>query len=466
MFRRLNAGYVPGFAPISCDLNDPDSIKCGLVKRLCRDLPVAEDGFYESFSSFVLEWCKRKLDPLTRIMSFDEWIETLKFPVARINQYKAAFDRLNGSVPSKRQCQHIDTFGKSECYEELKQPRLINSRCDAFKVFSGPIFKSIEVELYKLPMFVKHLSIQERMNRILSMEQSGMKYYVSDYKAYESHFTPELMSSCECVLYRYMCSDSSDINLICNTLCGKNRLRTRTGIKCVVEGRRMSGDMCTSLGNGFTNYMLFLYVMSRHGYSEEQVDGIVEGDDGLFAVPLDVDVTARDYERCGMTIDVTRVEHTYTASFCKLIFGQSRQVIRDPFRFLSKFGWTSSFLDGSPKIMDELLKAKCLSAVYETPHCPIIGVLVRVCLSYLSHVRPRYVFDSYHELVPETFDIEDFCPTTETRLLFQTCFGIDVNAQLLCENLIRGGSIEELGRVLGPLCCRIDSAWYNSRYVC
>ena len=80
---------------------------------------------------------------------------------------------------------------------------MINSRCDAFKAWSGPLFKSIEEELYQQPEFVKHDTPDQRRVKVKQLRSTGVRYYATDYTAFESHFIPELMDSCECELYRW-----------------------------------------------------------------------------------------------------------------------------------------------------------------------------------------------------------------------------------------------------------------------
>lgn len=69
--------------------------------------------------------------------------------------------------------------------------------------------------------------------------------------------------------------------------------------------------------------------------------------------------------------------------------------------------------------MDELLRAKALSACYETPHCPVIGKIARYALERTRGVHPRFVRDGYHDVpMLDEFDVPKFEPTDLTRELF------------------------------------------------
>jgi len=334
---------------------------------------------------------------------------------------------------------------------------MINSRSDAFKVWSGPLFKAIEEVVYQMPEFVKHIPVPERPAAIAHMKKANRNYYQTDFTAFESHFTPEMLMVCECQLYSHCLSNyPDDANFINGVISGTNRMRTRTGVHAQVRGRRMSGDMCTSLGNGFTNLMLAKYIAHEKG---GELTGFVEGDDGIFAT--DVQLTAKDYEDLGFTIKIETVDDPCTASFCGMIFAESGEIIRDPRKSFQTFGWSHSFIQAGPVIMDQLLRAKALSSVYETPQCPIVGVLARQALNETRSVHPRFVSDGYHVL-PDVINIPEFEPSHDTRLLFERCYGISISQQLLAERMIEEGNLGALSQIIPPSEAQAD---YTSRFL-
>jgi hypothetical protein len=321
---------------------------------------------------------------------------------------------------------------------------MINSRCDAFKVWSGPLFKSIENYVYEhIPFFIKHVPVPDRPALIMALKRAGVYFYATDFTAYESHFTPEFMDICECQLYRHLLGHSVDSEFLCKTIMGDNRMRTRSGCRARVKGRRMSGDMCTSLGNGFTNLMLVLFLAAE---KKGQVTGYVEGDDGIFAstVPL----TSDDYSRLGFTIKIEQVSDPCEASFCGMIFTESGQIIRDPVKVLMGFGWTGSFINAGQEIMDQLLRAKALSGVYETGQCPIAGALYRYALAQTVGVCPRFVSDGFHQVPRDTNTLEAFNPSPTTRALFSKLYGISESCQIQVEKSILSGDFDTVASLL------------------
>jgi hypothetical protein len=333
---------------------------------------------------------------------------------------------------------------------------MINSRADAFKAWSGPKFKSIEKVVYQLPEFIKHVPVPDRPCKILGLKRAGRRYYQTDFTAFESHFTPEVLDVCECELYRHCLRDDRDAEFLCSVIRGSNRMRTRSGVRATVQGRRMSGDMCTSLGNGFTNLMLAKFIVSCKG---GLLEGFVEGDDGLFCST--VELKCQDYEDLGFTIKIEEVPDPCHASFCGLIFSESGEIIRDPRRFVMGFGWTQSFINAGPRIMDELLRAKALSSVYETPQCPIVGALARAALDRTRHAHPRFVEDGFHDL-PDVIDVPAFSPSHDTRQLFEQMYGISISAQLAIEGAITSGSLHLVAAYMPPTDEQLD---YCVKYV-
>ena len=463
-FRRLPLGWFKNFAPISVDRNDPDTLCRGFAKRLGRNLPNASRSLYRELSCFVDKWLSQHLSPLKKDYldqaSFEEWLSLTNYNEARKDELRKARESTRGRLPPERACSKVKSFIKLESYPEVKEARWINSRVDIFKVWSGPIFKAIENEVYKYPAFIKHTPVPDRPKKIASLIHTGCHYYSTDYTAFESHFTKKLMNACELRLYRYMMGNSKASPFICNVISGINRLRTRSGLAFELEARRMSGDMCTSLGNGFTNLMLALFLAYK---KKGHLEGFVEGDDGIFAT--DVELTAKDYEELGMTIKIVNVDTPLKASFCGMLCSPDLNVIKDPVGVISSFGWTSSFIQANDNIMWSLLKSKSLSLCYEMPQCPILGILGRTCLREANkqHIKEvKQAYDGYHELVPSDYDVPEFNPSLSTRLFFEQQFNISVSTQYVIEGMIDQLQMDRAALLIPS---SKDLTWYADKYV-
>jgi hypothetical protein len=411
-----------------------------------RNLPVPDPELRRKFKAFVSDYVKKNYTPIQR-MSFEEWLEGAPYTTQRKDQLREVYQELRGSHPTRDQAKKIDSFVKSEFYPTWKHARLINSRNDMFKAWSGPFFKAIENELYKHPAFIKHTPVPDRPAKIAALKKAGRRFFATDFTAYESHFEPDFMRDCECQLYRHLLGEGPDTEFLIAVITGQNELRTRTGLKAKLKGRRMSGEMNTSAGNGFSNKMLLLFNAAENGVYEPDIEFYVEGDDGIISTP--VELVESIYTRLGFTIKLQEIDDPCKASFCGMVFAESGEIIKNPYQFLQGFGWTSSFINAGPKIMDELLRAKALSAVYETPQCPIIGAFARYALSKTSHVHPRFISDGYHVL-PDVREVPAFRPNNDTRLLFEELYGISIPLQLLIESAAARGEMSEVACLLPP----------------
>jgi len=447
MYRRLTWGYIRGYAPICYDNYDPATVLEAFSGRLLRDLPCIQKRQLQRFALFVRQWLEEHRDELSKIklMTFEEWLSSEEYPEWRKAQLRTCYLDLHGGLPSKKRSSHVDSFVKSEFYQKFKRPRMINSRVDDFKVISGRYFKSIERVLYDMDMpisFIKHVPVPERPALISKLaEYHDWKCRATDYTAFESSISSSIMQVCECALYKFCFPNDPIMEHICNTISGMNVMRTRTGIKVQVRGRRMSGDMCTSLGNGFTNLMLASFIAGKGN-----IVGYVEGDDGLFMTQRELD--CKDYESLGFKIKIEKWDEPGQASFCGLVFSSSGQIIRDPFKFFQGFGWTLSCINAGDRVLKQLLRAKALSSCYETPHCPIVGVMARMALKKTAGVTPRWVEDGYHKVPRDALAIPDFMPTLETRRLFFHRYGISVEVQLEVEDAIRSDNMELVASLL------------------
>jgi len=458
-YRRLNFGAVPGYAPLSTDRRDTDTNLLAIRKRLVSDLPDPAPGFYSDFAAFVLSVLPTLFSPV-RVGTFEGWLDGAPYTLKRKEELRVLHDRLRGERPSLKLCRKIKSFLKLESYGEYKFARGINSRTDWFKAWSGRYFKAVEEEVYKSPWFIKHVPIPERAALINALKIYGVHISENDYKNFEGSIRRKVMLACECLVYTYLLQNyPEDVSFICQVISGKNEIRTSTGLFYWLMAHRMSGDMCTSVGNGLTNLFLVLYIAHLKG---AHVKGFVEGDDGIFA--CDAPLTADDFEKCGFKVEIHEVRDPAHAHFCGMTFSSSGDIIKDPRRVLQSFGWTSSFVHAGNAVMDSLLKSKALSLAYELPQCPILGVLARVTLDLTADVdmthRDEHWGRDWNAILRTP--IPDFAPAQSTRELFAEMYHVSIPMQLVAERAIRVHDLSYLSEILpAPR----DVAHYYARYV-
>jgi len=256
-----------------------------------------------------------------------------------------------------------------------------------FKLYAGPLFHAIEKEVYKDPSFIKHVAVSSRPAFIRDLFEGEVgPFVVSDYTSFERWFSVEFMDACEFQLYEHMLqSFPFDVGELRRVMLGENRISYRDFVIRVM-GRRMSGEMCTSLGNGWTNLMLARFTAHKCGCT---LKGVVEGDDAL--LKYSGPVTTRYIEELGFVIKYAEVDSIEKASFCGILQSRDGITLLDPFKKLIGFGWSHSrLIRGRSTTLLGLLRAKAMSLAYEAPRCPIIFALAKRCLTFTAGVLPRF----------------------------------------------------------------------------
>lgn len=341
---------------------------------------------------------------------------------------------------------------KDEFYDEFKKCRIINARADWSKVFFGPIFSQIEHTVCKLKWFIKYIPVCDRPQAVMeNVMRTGASYTITDYSSFEAHFDPEIMWSIEQPLYEYMlqnvCKEGSNDfqNMWKDVIAGNNEIIFNS-FKFNVDGVRMSGEMNTSLGNGWSNLCLYLFAMWQNGATMDEIidmNGYVEGDDGIFNTPEHLTPTSEQMEDYGFILKIDTVNKIEEASFCGLIFDPVELIpVTDPLKVLMKLAWLPrKYNNSSLSLRSELLKAKLQSALYQYNGCPIVTPLCVNLLEQLANVeltdRAERVFDRYKlRAYKESFGVIAREVGLRTRSMVANIYGISVESQLQMEAVL------------------------------
>lgn len=442
--------HVEGYCPPHPDANDFRTMASGVMKRFARKTPTPDPLVLRDFREFVKKRIGEILKPLAPDydISFEAWLVKCPYPEWRKAELREMWEENYGIL--KQQHFSVKSFMKDETYPEFKHARGINARHDMFKCWIGRFFKAIEEQLYEYPAFIKHVPVPDRPDYIMEMMHTlGGKYVATDYTAYESHFTKELMSI-EFELYRYMTQylpEHDKFMLLCNkVLAGVNHCQYKF-FTVDLEATRMSGEMNTSLGNGFMNLMAFEYCCHVKG---TQCVGVVEGDDGLFRIDGPAP-TAEDFERIGFTIKIEYHDTLQEASFCGIIFDEDDRInITDPADVLLNFGWAGTRYTKCGDVrLKELLRAKSLSYLYQYSGCPVIQSLANYGLRMTKHIDlnrylsksrniSTYMREQYLEMMRDFSKIVSKPVPLRTRQLVEKKFGITVEMQISLEEYLDG----------------------------
>ena len=331
-------------------------------------------------------------------------MENSNYSLARRKELKEVYERTNENYWAKvSKHTKVKAFIKEEHYPEYKPPRGIYSRSDAFKVQVGPMIYAIEKEVFKHKNFVKKIPVADRGKYIEQLiNVSPGKCYVSDYSSYEKSFTPELMHACAFVLYDHMMSQNTHMKRLLkhfkDTVSGINVIEYKnTTLKVIAS--RMSGEMDTSLGNGFTNLMVIKYLAHVKGCV---VEPAVEGDDAVFISSKEF--TKEDYAQFGLICKLQSFDNFYEGGFCGIVTDPETMTnITDPFKVIMKTPYVRRpYVNASEKVLMALTKSKALSALWTYPGAPIIQSFAKYLLrcSYKSVAN----FSEYNDYYTRSFN--------------------------------------------------------------
>lgn len=422
--------------------NDILNIVCGVQKRFGIQTPKMDRKLLREYRSYNRSLLRHNLVPLApdTDISYETWIANAPYPQSRkdeITRAKKASDAV------RRQERRNSSFVKREHYLTFKEARLINSRSDKFKAETGPYFHKIEEVVYGLKWFIKHVPVASRPKEILGMWQPGCCVIETDHTAFEAHISPRFMRCGEMQLYAYMVRGLPDgrdfIDMTVRALTGRNEcvFGGKRGLEKLlvgIDGTRMSGDMCTSLGNGWTNLSLMKFAIHKLG---GKCDGRVEGDDGVFMV-TGLQPGSHVFEHLGFKIKMqARADISYT-SFCGNIFAPESLVnLTDAFKQIAKFGWSMSDQRfGTHVTRMGLLRAKALSLLTTNAGCPILNAFAHwaeratrgVDLVFSGRGGEKTYWENQISIEPVNRTVD-----LRSRLLYEEHFGVPCNTQILIE---------------------------------
>lgn len=363
----------------------------GVANRFGSKPPVMNRRLKRKFVKFVRLWLKHNIQPLApdEIPTFDEWLNHTPYSAGRKAELRRVYYEHSERV-SRREARRVKSFVKDETYPSYKYPRLINSRIDRVKVLFGPIVQAVSDRLFSMDWFIKKVPVPDRPQVIKDTLLSFNNDYIfTDYTAYEAHFSTELMETLQFQLFRHMLSKTNNLEWIedYEAIVGGTNSIIFKYWSVNILAKRMSGEMDTSLSNGFSNLMTFLFCCFQN--NARKVRGFVEGDDGLFVVtPRTAAPTAQQFEELGLTIKIGVTDVLSEASFCGQVYDmEDLVVVTDPLEALARVGWSGKrYALANHKTAMQLLRARGYSFVYQYAGCPLLDSLGRRILDLTQGV--------------------------------------------------------------------------------
>jgi len=381
--------------------------------------------------------------------SLDAWLEKTTYTQADKERLRQTI--VDDPVLTKKHLK-CKCFVKAESYPEYKPLRPIKSRTDRFKAEVGPKFHAVNEVLFKHPEFIKKIPVNERPAYIKNLLGWAQKFSCTDFSKYESHFVQLILNTIEIPFYDFCVhkipTGKSFIKLIRNAMTSPQQFVFKF-FTSTMNATRASGEMCTSSGNGYTNFFLFHYISECRGAMK--ATGVFEGDDGLTTtMPVSSMPTSNDYAYLGFNCKMETVGCFSHASFCGLVADEDELInVCDIRKTICDLGWTCDpYVDANENTLLALLRAKGFSLVYQYPGCPVLDALGHHILRLTDEptiiakfnkinmkVRDQYKFELLQNAIAYVRDKrpQRISAGMKTRVLVEHLYGVAVSQQLRIE---------------------------------
>lgn len=290
----------------SCAITEAN-MKRALVKRVLyggNKRLSADDCYYKRLDAikFLHEQFLPQFEPLPRILEPDEMFEDYVVNSKQINQAKRAlYEKTYHEISQPdyiakihakddpKGFRTIGCFQKTENYEEMKEPRAICACSTENKVFFAGIINQLQHYISKKYKFmVKTLTTDQILQRKREMSERWSCFCGSDFSSFEGSQDYIWQRYIELPIFEHLMQNYPEIlaefrkcYLNGHEICYKKR-RMFT-----LFGKRMSGDLHTSLGNSLCNYFIWSYAAYKSGVDMEIM---VEGDDAFIASDSCIDI--------------------------------------------------------------------------------------------------------------------------------------------------------------------------------
>lgn len=467
--------YYDGACELKPDDNDLASIIDGAKHRVGGRVPPIDRRILRRFKRYTALWIRANLKPLDGLTTIDleSWLESTNYPESRKEQLRKCYTIENEKFVRPK-FEELKSFIKDEFYQEPKAFRTINSRDDYYKCILGPWIHAIEKEVFKHEDFIKTIPVADRARAVHNKYQEGMHIATTDCTAWEASMGRDIMKAVEFELFKVMSKyiPGHKEFLDCYyKLVFQNKLKFN-GLVVTVISRRMSGEMSTSVGNGFTNLMMLRFTCYIYGITAFI---FVEGDDGIVFSdkPLPEDI----FRGLGFIIKLERHNDIRKAKFCSLLFDNEFNLVRDPIHSILRLGWTSQlYVNSGRRVHMNLLRLKAISLKCEVPNAPILGVLAdrileltkaysRGLSSFLRTAKVSlYERERYDTAIKNKVWGQRSKVTSDARLLVEEEFGIHWESQLMIEESINKMDLDAFSNPILDAYIKNDHKVYFERY--
>lgn len=398
-------------APVVAERHTPTNELKGILKRLAHEQkPITRSALRKlarTTDTFLA--MLEPLPALDPVEALEDWLTNSTYGLKRQEQLRQMFHKF-WSLPIQKRHLECKGFIKEEFYTEEKFARCIISRDDVFKSLVGGIMHALDEYCYKNSPISKHFVKHKPVDSYPSMMAEVARIYrtvlETDYSSFEGSFQLKYQQVVEIRFFKHMLKNNPiHLSYVLASYpptapsgmnkADKDRYETTHSpwiqfpfYKIKLPDNRKSGEMWTSLANGFSNLVNMKCICDKHG---QPFDGFVEGDDGYFGL-ADESITSQDFDELGFTIKMQYATEPSDLSFCGVRFSMETNHALLTEEYLTRIGWTckEKYFNASDRTKLALFKSYCMSIMHLSRHTPILGPLVAHYLSLLKDIVAKH----------------------------------------------------------------------------
>lgn len=482
--------YIVGVVPPIPDFKSTVNQVLSYYKRCCADLPDPVPKMWRRLVRFNKSQIRSRVTPIPENvpLDYDEYtllptFETLEYWLRHANMrecdrvaYRKEWHRLMELSPSRKtpmarstKFWRLKSFLKNEHYETYKYPRGIQPRDLGPNMIFGPIMHAIEMQLFhenadpdnegyyrpssRNPEFVKSLTMDQRAAYLLTKFDGQNNLFGTDASSFECLMRSHVQLDIELPMMKAHLANRPAAarvldwvyhNITACTCEIAGQYGQSRGLRYPLLDMRCSGDMQTSLGNGWCNMIFLKFAFSRAAHcSPDQITVVCEGDDGLIAAPK-CEGIERIFTELGLTYKFDRYHNVRLAKFCKIVIGEGG-LLREAIGPMAKAGWIDlKYARSSPKVHAGLLRMKALSFIHSYPRCPILSAWClrvleltadakTVCERLISRERNSYYREETARALKSKLPDEVGVVVDNDRRLYEEAFGTPPDVQIRIE---------------------------------
>lgn len=438
----------PAFRPLHADIYHPPTMLAGALHRQGAMTPLAQRAVLRRLRAFVDQFLKGHFEEFTAtdVPGFLDTLEETNYTGAEKARLRKAYvvsERYPFGTLPERYKKGL-AFGKGEYYEGVKHARGICGRTSVWKARFLRFIRAIESRVFKLRYFVKGLNDENKVKAMFRAFMADGVFFENDFESFECSFSFNFKDVCELALFRHFLGAHFPEVYAELREDAKSILMCYKWFSIRVFGKRASGDLWTSLANGFANLMLILFVAHDAGLDFSQLRVLVEGDDSVGQIAGRMPNFAAAFRELGFLAKMQERASLLETAFCHLHLTPSGLAMSDFRRVLPKFFYaTSKYVTHSPRHLRMLLRSKAMSLSVEDGSTPILWALVEYAFRASEGPMDWYYLYRHMTTYEREQQVKTYRaprePTLEARVWYDVHFKCPITMQLLLEEAIRRG---------------------------